>query len=170
MSRLFPTFSVLLTAAVLFASAGCCGFSSRWNALAAAGPRPTASDTSRWEGEWKSDRDGHSGKLRCIVSKIEYKFEPGSEPAEGLPTHSFEFSATWGLNFVSGYTIDMIVTPVTPEGDTQHFKGSFSIVVWPLIDDTYHAEGTIEGDSFKAKYHAEIDDGIFEMKRVRGKE
>ena len=160
------TVGCLLLVAFL-AATGCCSFSSRWNELAAAPPAPTAGDVSLWEGTWLSDHNGHNGKLRCIVSKIEPAEAIAAKPVPSgapIPTHRFEFSATWGLGFVSDYTIDMVVTP---EGDKLHFKGSFPIVVWPLIDDTYHTEGTIEGDQSKAKYHAEIDEGTFEMTRVK---
>ena len=145
------TVGCLLLVAFL-AATGCCSFSSRWNELAAAPPAPTAGDVSLWEGTWLSDHNGHNGKLRCIVSKIEPAEAIAAKPVPSgapIPTHRLELSAPWGLGLVSD------------------FKGSFPIVVWPLIDDTYHTEGTIEGDQSKAKYHAEIDEGTFEMTRVK---
>src|SRR6478752_6698735 len=91
MKRLFSaSFACLL----MFVLASCSiGYSSKWTKAAAdtKSKRPTDL-TGAWEGTWKSESDGHTGKLRAIVSQPAPPQGPALRRESG---YYFLYEATW---------------------------------------------------------------------------
>ncbi len=105
----------------------------------------------RWEGEWRSDRNGHSGKLRCMMT-------PQDEDAYLASFHS---TFAWILF----YRHETVFRMTAEEDGTLFFAGSEDL--GKLAGGVYLYEGTVTGNVFAATYEAENGDhGVFEMRRV----
>lgn len=139
-------------ALVLAGSLASCssGFRSDWRAAAKAGPQPGA--VGAWQGTWKSDVNGHHGRLRCVVSP--------ALNAQG--DHSFHYHATWAGLLSGAYRA---VHRVTPEKAGARFAGTHRMPDWAGGQYTY--AGRVTGDRFQACYECAKDKGTFEMTRVR---
>jgi len=141
--------ALLAVALACLQSLGCSSFNQKWDELAIHEKKePVIS--SRWEGIWRSDVNGHEGKLRCIVL-----------PAENAMS-LFRFSATWGPGIVSDYDIQMKVQQGADGSET--FEGELDL---GMFMGNYKCKGTITGDAFAATYDSSQDQGIFEMQRVK---
>src|SRR5215469_3364529 len=59
---------ILVLAAGLGLASGCTSFKTAWEQAAT---HPAAPDKvlGRWEGNWRSDVNGHNGSLRCVVTQ-----------------------------------------------------------------------------------------------------
>ncbi len=122
----------------------------------------SAGVSGKWEGTWLSAANGHTGKLRAVVSESEplfaaSKLEPGAVP------HQFFYHCTWRGILSAGFKTTHLV--VRKDKDTYTFKGDHKMPNW--VGGMYHYEGTIKGDDFNACYESGMDRGTFTMKRVR---
>jgi len=142
--------SLLLLAVCSISSLGCSSFNRQWNALESASLDQGSAAGQRWEGLWRSDVNGHEGKLRCIVLPQE------------ADASLFRFSATWGPGIVSDYDIQMVTQP-DGEGGLA-FEGEMDLG-WLM--GSYRCNGKIIGDEFRARYESKQDHGMFEMSRVK---
>jgi hypothetical protein len=125
-------------------------FRREWNA-ATEKPR-TSGFEGAWAGTWKSDVNGHHGKLRCVVGP--------AKNAEGA--HDFHYHATWA-GFLSGaYRAEHQVTPGRKECT---FTGIHDMP--KAVGGRYTYGGTIRGDEFSACYQCAMDKGTFQMQRVK---
>jgi hypothetical protein len=151
---LCPIFSarcLLLALTCLLAS--CSGFNREWRqALASDKPAPGAI-TGAWEGTWRSEVNGHHGKLRCIVA-------PEARPGSG--THDVRYHATW-MGFLSAAYSTSHQVKKTPDGMT--FSGEQRLPRW--AGGIYRYEGTVKKDTFTSTYRCRLDHGVFEMRRAR---
>src|SRR3954465_1317219 len=95
---------------------GCSGFESAWRSPALVHP-PESGDPfeGRWKGSWKSVPSGHSGGLRCIVTKLDDR------------TYRAQFKASWALLLKFGYTADMAVER---HDNAAHFTGAADLGKW----------------------------------------
>jgi hypothetical protein len=127
---------------------GCSTFNRDWNE-AAKQPTPPDSIVGRWEGHWRSDDNGHSGRLRCLMS------------AETNGICQARFRATYGKIFHFGYTVPLEIHP--------HFGG------WEIngeanlgaLGGVYYCEGRVSPTNFFSTYRSKYDHGIFEMQRPK---
>lgn len=94
-----------------------------------------------------SESNGHTGKLRCIVS------------VEEAGAYDFHFWARWKV-FAGTYHV---VPVVTQGGDHFEFTGSKNL--GKLVGGEYRFDGEIVGDQFDARYESRIDHGRFELTR-----
>lgn len=125
-------------------------FDRAWDAQAAL-PVPAQGMEGRWAGEWRSEWNGHSGSLRCLMTPA----EEGGFRARFLARYARVFTFTYETLFV--------VT--AEEADGQHFEGQQDL--GKLAGGLYRYAGTVSGDSFHATFQAENGDhGVFEMERV----
>lgn len=127
---------------------GCSTFDRDWEAMAQS-DNATAGLEGRWNGTWLSDANGHTGGLRCILSKDE----------EG--TLQARYHATWACCFTFEYSVPITATQ---EGDTYRFLGEADLG-W-LAGGLYVYEGDVTGDQFSSTYRCERDHGTFQMIRV----
>src|SRR5207253_4755165 len=54
--------------AVMGALCGCSSFNREWKTAVKA-PVPANSIEGAWKGEWRSDKNGHHGELRCVIRR-----------------------------------------------------------------------------------------------------
>jgi hypothetical protein len=117
-------------------------------APASASAEPLA---GRWEGTWKSDQNGHSGRLRAIVDRVDAN------------TYRIEYDG-WFFGILR-YTHGMNVTatPAPDGGTTIRFNGEEDLGA--LAGGVFRYDGTADGAAFKSTYQSKDDHGRFEMKR-----
>ncbi|HEX5222727.1 MAG TPA: hypothetical protein VFZ59_24440 [Verrucomicrobiae bacterium] len=129
---------------------GCCSFNRAWN-KAGRTPPPADSIEGRWEGRWLSDHNGHTGKLRCVLTRV-----------NGNHTHTYTayFRATYWKIFRYSYKADF---PFERRDGVWHFKGSENLG-W-LAGGVYDYEGLVSSTNFHSTYRSKYDHGTFEMRR-----
>jgi hypothetical protein len=135
--------------------AGGCAYYSRWSG---AGQTPTPDDSieGRWIGTLKSDSNGHSGGLRCIVSELDASH------------FKADFHATYGGIFSFGYQANMNVKAT--DGGTRpsvvYFAGEADL--GRLAGGRYTYDGWATPTEFFCNYNAESDHGKFQLVRPGG--
>jgi len=137
---------IALLALSLFALGGCTHFDSQWRAAA---ERPTGID-GRWQGSWKSEQDGHTGALLCVIQQT------GSEQFSAF------FSATYARIFHFSYDAKLIGHPM---GDLVHLTGTQDLG-WPVGVYTY--DGMASRSQFYCAYRSKDDRGYFALARPGG--
>ena len=123
--------------------------------------------TGPWIGSWRSEQNGHSGELRCIVSVVNKDGYKNGYP-EGNDPHKYHVGQTMRFHYHATFmkilsaTYDVThqvvrrVSGFTFTGDQAIFgKGA----------GTYHYEGYATHNEFHATFRSEGDHGVFEMKR-----
>ena len=101
----------------------------------------------RWQGTWVSEANAHTGRLRCLVTKL----EDGKYQAR--------YHAKYRKILGFGYTAVL---------DTTQADGSFKFtgeadLGW--AGGVYHYEGKANGTNFYSTYQSKYDHGIFQMSR-----
>jgi hypothetical protein len=137
---------------LLSVCAGCCGFTREWNRVASQ-PRWTNEMAGRWTGEWRSEQNGHHGKLRCIIT-------PHASEA-----YMARFHARFWKVFTATYLVPLNATNVNGE---YRFSGSANL--GGLGGGTYTYDGVATATHFHSTYQSRHDHGIFEMTRPPAKE
>jgi len=125
-------------------------FKREWKAALKNGPQTGIEGA--WEGTWKSDANGHHGRLRSVVGPK--KNQAGD--------HSFHYHATWAGILSGSYRADHRVR--TEKGHLV-FQGEHQMPGW--AGGLYTYSGTVKGDEFSAQYECSMDKGTFQMKRVK---
>ncbi len=136
-----------LAGILVLLTCGCSSFNRDWRS-AARPPAEMNSMEGRWEGKWKSDVNGHSGRLLCVVSRK----ENGS--------HTARFRATYMRVLRFSYAVSLRSEHL---GGNWHFSGDENL--GKLAGGEYHYEGSVTATDFNASYQSKYDHGLFEMKR-----
>ncbi len=147
--KTFTPITISLLIATVVLGTGCAGFKRDWNA-AIRNPPGEADLQGRWEGKWLSDATGHSGKLRCVVTKT----------APDLYRARFHAKYQKILSF--GYTVPL-TTERTGNGFT--FRGEANLGWW--AGGVYSYEGKADATNFFARYSSKHDHGTFQMARPK---
>lgn len=137
--------------ALLFTAAtatGCSTFNRDFN-QATEQPLPQIDITGPWTGTWTSEKSGHTGDLRCLVSPLEKENE-----------YEARFHATYAGFLTFEYTITLI-TERKP--DAMHFHAEQDIGA--LAGGVYEYKGTVTPEAFMADYTSKGDFGVFNMTR-----
>ena len=129
---------------------GCSGFNRAWK-QAAQQPSSTDSLAGRWSGRWLSAANGHTGELRCLISR------------QTNDTYSARFHATYAKLLKFGYTVPL---SVTESNHAWQFQGSANLGI--MAGGVYRYEGTATPTHFHSTYTSKYDHGTFEMERVGG--
>jgi len=137
---------VLLCTGALSALCGCSNIDKQWNA---AGDR-TSGIEGRWQGVWKSEQDGHTGALRCVIRQ------------SGPETYDCLFNATYWSIF--RFTDDATLWG-RKVGERVYLTGDQDLG-WPV--GPYHYAGSADGTAFYVAYHSRDDHGYFAMSRPGG--
>ena len=103
----------------------------------------------RWEGSWLSDGNGHQGRLRCLVSRVEDR------------SYRARFRATYWRFFRFSYTVNLQVTR-NPQGQF-NFQGEADLGWWGGV--VYHYDGHATATNFFSTYKSKYDHGTFRMAR-----
>jgi len=126
---------------------GCSSFNRLWK-QAGSIPTPPDSIEGCWEGHWLSAANGHSGKLRCLVT----------QPADG--PYEARFHATYLKVLKFSYTVPLAVTR---SNEVWHLRGEADL--GSMAGGIYHYEGTTTTTNYHSTYRSKYDHGDFEMTR-----
>jgi hypothetical protein len=143
------TFACALMLGLLLLVNGCSTFNREWKKAAASQPTPNSLD-GRWEGKWFSDKNGHTGKLLCLLTR------------ESDTNYHAHFKATYRKIFRASYAVAF--TGEMQDGAWQ-FKGDEDLG-W-LAGGVYHYEGRVTTTNFFSTYRCQYDHGTFELARPR---
>jgi hypothetical protein len=135
--------------AALLLLTGCSSFNRDWKRAAADLPQPTNGLAGRWDGFWMSDRNGHNGRLRCIIT-------PG-----GTMSYDARFHAKYWKILTFGYTV-----PLQAERSNEVFRFQGEADLGKLAGGVYRYEGTVSGTNFHSSYRSRYDYGNFRMNRA----
>jgi hypothetical protein len=157
----------LLTTAVFAAvaclSMACSSFERDWRgAVPESTSRPTVatrggakpSPEGAWGGTWRSDKNRHSGALRCLVRRP-------SETDSKQKLWEFRYHARFFGVMSSEFTTAQPVREVAPGRLVS--KGDWTLPKW--AGGAYHYEIEITATDFKGTYKGGGDHGTFSMKR-----
>ncbi len=136
----------MLFGALLWAP-GCTSFNHDW-AKTSNQTFTTNGFLGRGGGTWRSEANGHSGDLRCLV----WQKKDGSYEAR--------FHAIYEKVLSYGYTARLTVTRTN---DTFQFGGSANLGWW--AGGIYQYEGNAQGTNFFSTYRCKYDHGTFQMTR-----
>lgn len=134
-------------ALVLLIATGCSTFHRDWR-KAAAEPAPASDISGRWEGRWLSDVNGHAGRLRCLIVRLENG------------RYEARFHANYRKIFSFGYTVPLRAQETA---GTLQFKGEADL--GRLAGGRYSYEGQASPTNFFSVYRAARDHGTFRMTR-----
>ena len=140
-----------LLCVTLFFVVGCSTFDRDWNQ--ATQQTTAAGITGAWEGIWKSDSNGHTDRLRCLVTK-------GTNDI--WQAHFKADYSRWYLPFTFTYKVDL--HGVESAGPVI-FKGSADLG-W-YAGGLYQYEGMASPTNFNSTYRCPVDYGIFKMDRPK---
>ena len=138
-----------LILAVLVLAAGCCGFDREWK-RAGVEPKVAEGLAGRWQGAWVSEKNGHHGKLRCLVT-------PGTNNV-----YQARFHAKYWKIFSFGYEVPL---EAQCGSGTCRFEGQADLGA--LAGGVYRYKGEVAGTNWQSSYTSRYDRGSFRMDRVR---
>ena len=111
----------------------------------------TTAVTGPWEGTWLSDFNGHTGKLRCIITPVGNKKESDR--------YHFRYWATWAGPLQGGFNAEFEIQKM---GNQYHVQGRENLGIF----GSFRHEGVIRGNNFDANYRSSSgDNGTFSMRR-----
>lgn len=146
MKILVKTFACLLL--LLLSTTGCANYERAWHHARMQAPAKPGTATGAWEGSWLSEVNGHTGRLRCLVTqKNEQEYE-------------FHFKATYWKLFRYSY---LVTLPVAQNSTGYKFSGDEDLGY--LAGGIYHYDGTIIGTNLNATYSCKFDHGTFTLHR-----
>jgi len=126
---------------------GCSSFSRAWEKAGKASTPPDLIE-GRWEGHWLSDANGHTGRLRCLLSR----------EADGEYTAWFRATYLKILRF--SYRVPLKVE--THDG-VWLFNGSENL--GSMAGGVYYYTGSATPTNFHSTYRSDYDHGVFQMSR-----
>ncbi len=102
----------------------------------------------RWQGIWASEVNGHTDKLRCVISTT------------SADSYQARFKANYKKVFHFGYTVPLTVGR---SGNRFNFRGEANLG-W-MAGGRYYYAGTVDATNFSATYSNRYDHGTFQMQR-----
>jgi len=147
MSRRFSACLTTCGLTLALASPGCSTFHQEWE-KASADLSPASDMTGRWEGSWVSDVNGHDGRLRCLLTKLD----------DGC--YRAHYKANYWRIFRVSYSVKMKATR-EPEGSF-NFQGEADLGWWGGV---FHYDGHATPTKFFSTYKSKYDHGTFQMTR-----
>ncbi len=140
--RIVPRAAALFLFLAVLAT-GCSSFERKWRKP----PVPSTGIAGRWEGRWQSERSGHHGKLRAIITP------------QTATRYDAWFRATYRSLLSAEYGV---ILDVQQRGRRFNFLGAANLGVWGRYETIGYATAT----QFRATYRSKLDYGKFEMQRV----
>ena len=144
------TILTLLNLACLLSS-GCSSFHSKWK-TAVRQPIPAQDMAGPWEGRWVSAKNGHTGRLRCVMTQASPNL------------YQAHFHATFWKVLRAAYEV-----PFAATNTAGRFQFSGESNLGKLGGGRYAYEGTATPSNFDAAYQSKYDHGRFEMARPSGR-
>ncbi len=149
-SRCAWSFRIFLLCLGVATLAGCSRFEKDWRAAAKAGDA-TRSIAGRWAGTWRSDVNGHTDALRCLIRPLTngvFEARYHARYRKGLLRLTFQYA---------------VPLSVTDQGDAWQFAGAANLG-W--LAGVYRYAGGVTNGQFRSSYDSQYDRGWFEMERV----
>ena len=134
---------------LLFAITGCSSFERQYEAALASSPT-VDSPEGAWVGNWKSNRNGHTGELRCVIEK--------SVDDIYIATFKARYWKCFTYTSTADLTMLKNVDEFTFSGDAE--------LGW-LAGGTYQYEGRVTDRFFFSEYECRWDHGTFYMERPK---
>ncbi len=133
--------------AILVLLSGCAtSFNRDWKAAGGSTTSPNSIE-GRWEGRWLSDHNGHSGRLRALIRRMDNG------------QYETRFHAKYGGIFSFGTEVKL---DVQSAGGLWQFSGAEDLgKPWGV----YRYEGKASATNFFSTYKASFDHGTFQMTR-----
>lgn len=144
-SAFLPICGILIA---LVMATGCSTFKRDWR-RASATPAPANDVTGRWEGSWLSERNGHYGRLRCLMIRLNDR------------SYSARFKATYWKIFRFSHPV--VLEVARDSQDRFNFQGQADLGWW--AGGVYQYEGKANPVDFFSTYKSKYDHGTFRMKR-----
>jgi len=138
--------AVLTLLLAIFAS-GCSTFNRHWDRAAGQLP-PADAIAGRWEGAWTSDVNGHTGRLRCLLTR------------ESEASYRAQFRATYWKLFRFSYAVSLAVAE---RDGVWRLNGEEDL--GKMAGGVYRYEGQVSPTNFDATYSSKYDHGVFKMQR-----
>ncbi len=110
---------------------------------------PGALPAGAYEGTWNSAHNGHSGKLRCIVSPA----------ADGF---RFYYRATWATVLQGSFSLNGTAQQTAP----QVWKVQGEKDLGAALGGTFTHQATLTAHTLEASYDAKFDHGLMHLHRV----
>ncbi|MBM3877608.1 MAG: hypothetical protein FJ386_12980 [Verrucomicrobia bacterium] len=142
-------FARLFLLCLTLTAAGCSTFDRDWKLFAGITPAP-GSVEGRWEGRWKSDHNGHNGKLRCVMLRT------------GTNTYTAKFHAKYQGILSFGYTV-----PLEMREESGRFQFTGHADLGALAGGLYTYEGHATTTNFFSTYRCPSDWGTFRLERPK---
>lgn len=136
---------LIVTLLLALSTTGCSKFNRDWRAAGKVQPHGVA---GRWEGKWASDANGHSGKLRCLLTRVSEN------------SYEARFHAKYARIFSFGYTATL-----TGSHSNGVFAFSGDADLGKMAGGIYTYRGTVNATNFFSTYTSKYDHGTFEMQR-----
>ena len=112
---------------------------------------PTPAPAGCWEGHWKSDANGHTGKLRCLVETS------GTDPLD----LKFRYLATWQEFLQATFTINC---RAVAQG-AGRWKVTGTKDLGSMLGGAFSHQGAITPQTIRARYTSRLDQGVMELER-----
>jgi hypothetical protein len=128
----------------------CGGYSRDFARAVEEMPRPPANAEGPWLGSWKSDVNGHTGPLWCVVTPNAAK--PGS--------FDFRYRAGWGMLKFGDY-IHTVEAKMAADGSIR-LVGEMEL---PGGMGVYQVDGRLTKETFEATFQSKGDRGTMTLKR-----
>jgi hypothetical protein len=145
--KIMRALSIGLGVLALIVSTGCSSFHKEWKAATKA-PVPANSIDGPWTGEWRSERNGHHGKLRCVMTKTSDTTYRAHFRANFFKICRFTYAATLTGRETNGV--------VALQGEANLGK---------LAGGVYKYEGRVTPTEFQSTYASKHDHGNYQMSR-----
>ncbi|MFV1994279.1 MAG: hypothetical protein ACC661_02490 [Verrucomicrobiales bacterium] len=131
--------------------AGCASpdFAASWKKTSTT--PPPESIEGAWEGSWTSLGSGHTGRLRCLVTRA---------PETSPQAYNFHYWASWA-KVLSGEF--QVTYEVEQDGDLYRFSGEQDL--GKMLGGVFTHTGEATRDRFEASYEARVDHGTFVLSR-----
>lgn len=160
-----PSGALLLGFTIALTSlTGCSTFQRDWDETLQAEPgppRPVPELAGCYEGEWRSDANGHSGRLRMIL---------GRDPARP-GAYRARFRANWGDVFTFEYSVPLVFREVR-----ERLRCSGQADLGAMAGGAFEYQGSLLESAAEdrqplrliAVYDSTNDHGVFTLDRVEG--
>lgn len=125
----------------------CTDFNRHWKRHSARSQTPDGIE-GRWQGEWVSEENGHTGKLRCLLIK------------EEANRYRARFHATYSKVLRVCYTV-----PLTAQETNGRCVLKGEVDLGRLAGGVYHYRGEADAMTFNCTYACAYDHGTFALKR-----
>jgi hypothetical protein len=118
-----------------------------------------------WHGHWLSEKNGHTGELRCLIRRLESAETDGeAAPTTGPDPTSYiaRYKARWGGIFKFEYELPVSIPPPLANDGTRRLTSEADLGwLW----GSYAQTGEITGGRIRSKYQSDHDAGTFELVR-----